>query len=84
MGTDSPVEPGSASNNQPSCSPRPIETNSKTQPKTANSSTLTKTQSKIINKMGGTVASKHSLNQSHLHITPLSERCPIKDSQPKR
>ena len=65
MGTDSPVAPGSASNNQPSCSPRPTKTYSKTQSKTPNSNTSNKTHSKLSNKMGGTVASKHSLNQLH-------------------
>ena len=65
MGTDSPVAPGSASNNQPSCSPRPNKTLSKTQSKSANSTTLNKPPSKINNKMGGTVASKHSLNRLH-------------------
>ena len=59
MGTDSPVAPGSASDYQPSCSPRPT----KTQSKPTNSITLNKLPSKITNKMGGTVASKHSINQ---------------------
>ena len=65
MGTDSPVAPGPASKNQPSCSPRPTKTYSKAQPKAPNSNTSNKTHSKLSNKMGGTVASKHSLNQLH-------------------
>ena len=68
MGTDSPVAPGSASNNQPSCSPRPTKAHSKAQFKTANSITFNKTPSKIINKMGSTVASKHSFNQLHTQL----------------
>ena len=84
MGMDSPVAPGSVPKHQPSCplGPRPTITHSKTQSKPTNSNTLNKLSSKITNKMGGTVASSHSLNQRHLHKTPYSERCLTKDPQP--
>ena len=86
MGTDSPVAPGSVTKHQLSCpaplEPRPTITHSKTQSKPTNSNTLNKPLSKITNKMGGTVASSHSLNQRHLHTTPYSERCLTKDPQP--
>ena len=84
MGTDSPVAPGSVPKHQPSCppGPRPTITHSKTQSKPTNSNTINKPSSKITNKMGGTVASSHSLNQRHLHTTPYSERCLTKDPQP--
>ena len=82
MGTDSPVAPGSVPKHQSSCSPRPTITNSKTQSKQNNLNTLNKPSSKITNKMGGTVASSHSLNQKYLHTTPYSERCLTKDPQP--
>ena len=89
MGTDSPVAPGPASKNQPSCSPRPTKTYSKAQPKAANSNTFNKTYSKLSNKMGGTVASKHSLNQLHTKSKSPSHNStrrtvPNKNSQQKR
>ena len=86
MRTDSPIAPGSVPKHQPSCppplGPRPTITHSKTQSKPTNSNTLKKPSSKITNKMGGTVASSHSLNQRHLQTTPCSERCQTKDPQP--
>ena len=84
MGTDSPVAPGSVPKHQPSCplEPRPTITHSKTQSKSTNSNTLNKPSFKITNKMEGTVASSHSINQRHLHATPPSERCLTKDPQP--
>ena len=84
MGMDSPVAPGSVLKHQPSCplEHRPTITHSKTQSKPTNSNTLNKPSSKITDKMGGTVASSHSLNQRHLHTTPYSERCLTKDPQP--
>ena len=86
MGTDSSVAPGFEPKHQPSCplGPRPIITHSKTQSKPTKSNILNKPSSKITNKMGGNVASSHSLNQTqrHLHTTPYSERCLTKDPQP--
>ena len=84
MGTHSPVAPGSVPKHQPSCplGPRPTIAHSKTQYKQTNSNTLNKPSSKITNKMGGTVASSHSVNQRNLHTTPYSERCLTKDPQP--